>query len=159
MSMVLLDEYRVTDPRAWLLSALGAAAAVVKVWDAVRVGVSPKLALAATVLMVLVLIVARGLRRKSELVPETKTVRVTTSVFGRQVSIRELDVSKAAWVRARPIADKTQLVVELGTAGYTTKELVRVSMAQSQGISIAEDLCARIALHLNIADKGYKPMS
>lgn len=159
MPMVPLDEYLVTDPSAWRMSAFAAAAAVVKVWDATRAGVSPRLALAATVLMMLVLIVARGWRRGSALEPETKTVRVTTRVFGRQVSTRELDVSGAVWVRARPIAYKTQLVVEVGTAGYTTKELVRVSMDKNRGIAVAESLCARIALHLNIADKGYKPVS
>lgn len=154
MALIALDEYLATDPSAWRMSALGVAAAVVKVWDATRVGVSPELALAATVLMVLVLTGARGLRRKSELEPETRTVRVTTRVSGRQVSTRELDVSAAAWVRARLIACKTQLVVEVGAAGYTTKELVPVSMNQNKGIPVAETLCAQMALHPNIADKG-----
>lgn len=159
MSVVDLDEYLVTDPSAWRLSAIASVTAVVKIWDSIRLGLSPKLALASTVLLILFLIAARGLRRRSELDPEAKVVRVSTSLWGREWWTRELDVSDAAWVRARPIGSKTQLVVEVGTVGYSTREVARVVSDKNQGIPLAEMLCARVAVHLNIVDKGYKSVA
>ncbi|MCV2419345.1 hypothetical protein [Paucibacter sp. DJ2R-2] len=159
MPLVDLDEYLVTDPTTWRLSAIGSATAVVKIWDSTRLGLSPKLAFASTLLVIFCLIAARGLRRKSELDPGAKKVRKTTILFGRQLATKEVDVSDAAWVRARPIGYKTQLVVEVGTVGYSTKELVRVVSDKNQGIPFAEMLCARVALHLEISDKGYKPIA
>lgn len=159
MPRVDLDEYLVTDPSTWRLSAIASATAVIKIWDSTRLGLSPKLAFTSTVLFILFLMASRGLKRRSELDPEAKLVRKTTILFGRELRTQELDVSDAAWVRARPIGSKTQLVVEVGTLGYSTQEVDRVVSDKNQGIPFAEMLCARIAVHLNIVDKGYKSVA
>ena|SRR3990167_6936429 len=160
MREIDLAEYPVTDSVSWLLLAAALAVALIRLWEALRLGLSPIIASAATISVVIGLLVSKGLRRKSSILVEDRTLKVTTFLFGKQIHQRHKDLLDAAWVRARVIGHhQTQIAVEVGTVGFRTTELVRVANKNGKGIPQAEMLCARVAANLNIPSKGFKGLA
>lgn len=160
MREVNLAKYKVTDSVAWRLLAMGLAVGVLRIWDSLRAGLSPLVALIVTFSAIAALLFSGGLRRQSSIVVEQRTLKVTTSLFGRVIKLRQQDISNAAWVRARIIGSyQTQITVEVGTIGYITTELVRIAHKDGKGVPESEMLCARVAEILKIPNKGFKGLA
>lgn len=160
MSELQLKDYAVTDKTTWFGMVIAFSVAVFRLWEIIRLaGMSPAVAYLVTALVVLGLWVAKGLRRQSSLVLDGPALKVATTLFGWPVSHKVREIADAAWVRARIIGNHAQVAVEVGTAGFTTTELVRVPYRSGQGVPEAEVLCARVAEALKLPNKGFKGLA
>jgi len=160
MSELQLKDYAVTDKTIWFGMVIAFSVAVFRLWEIIRIaGMSPAVAYLVTALVALGLWVAKGLRRQSSLLLDGPALKVATTLFGWPVNHKVRAIADAAWVRARIIGNHAQVAVEVGTAGFTTTELVRLPYRLGRGVPKAEALCALVAEALKLPNKGFKGMA
>ncbi len=156
LRLVTLGSHPIVDRTSWNILAMGCAAAAVKTWDSVRLGLHPGLALLFTLLMASALLAYRHTRVRSGLCPTRLRVFRFWSLMGWVFMRTDVDVSGARSIKAQPIGRaQTQLAVELWLQeGFV--ELARVPSKHGEGVAEAEAICDRVARHLNIPNHGVQ---
>lgn len=154
MRLVSLSNQPVVDRTSWTLVALGIGTAVIKVWDTIRLGLSPALALLITLFAAFGLIAYRHARYRAGLCPAQQRVYRFLMLYGWVLRRSEIDVSDARSVNAELAGrTRTQLAVLVATRdGFV--ELIRIPSKKGSGVAEAETICARVARHLGIPSYG-----
>ena len=105
-------------------------------------------------------ILVAGITKQCSLDSSSRSITSSTIFFGLLVGKKTVDISQAAWVRARLAgSQQTALVVEIGTNGYRTTQLLKMSSKSGKNIPQAEKLCSLVAFHLELYNKGYKGLA
>lgn len=101
--------------------------------------------------------VLSGFTRQTNVDQATRRATVDTFWFGHRMSIKTLDLSRGAWVRARLVGGYgLRIVVEVGTSGYACTEVMTLPYRFGKGVSLAETWCVKLAEHLQLPNKGFK---
>jgi len=87
------------------------------------------------------------------IVGDPPIVETTRTWFWRLSTSKRLPLERAAWSRV-VYADDMLLAIEIGTHGHQTTTVMCVPYSEAN-ISIAENLCKRVATALHLENKGY----
>ncbi len=157
---VELTPYPLIERTRWCLIAGGLLAPSIQLWILLAHSKYRLTALAVICIIYLVLLVLAGFRQKNALGASPKFVTTYTTFLGWAVREKHKELSGVAWVRARVAGGwQTCLIVEVGTHGYETTELLKLAYKSGKNISVAESCCEQIAQHLDIENKGYKGLA
>lgn len=98
-----------------------------------------------------------SLSRTTVINAQQKAATTVTTLLGKPMTSKSLDLSTAAWIRARQTSSKLDTItIEVGTVGYKTTALMMLPDGDGKNISESEQWCERIASVLGIQSKGYK---
>ncbi|WP_091196054.1 hypothetical protein [Formivibrio citricus] len=158
--VVELTSYPLIERTRWCLVTGGLLAPSAQLWILFAHSRYRLTALIVICTIYLVLVVLAGFRQKNALAASPKFVATYTTFLGWLVREKHKELSGVAWVRARVAGGwQTYLIVEVGTHGYETTELLKLAYKTGKNISVAESCCEQIAQHLEIENKGYKGLA
>lgn len=157
MSELKLPAYRVNERLATNLVAFGLYGGGLRAWSLVSGHLAIGSVLVASLLLALALVVLGGFRRQVSLRLNPKMAESQLYFYGKKVSVRRDDLSRGAWVRARNAGSHfTEVLVEVGTYGYQTTTLVKLSYRLGKGVPAAEECAQSVSSFLGVPNKGYK---
>ena len=99
------------------------------------------------------------LNRTSTLNVEARSLSVEKRLYNFVISREIYPLSSYGWVRARRSEDWREFIVEAGTLGFATVELLKQPLSSKTDVQLANDLCEKISATLQLKNWGYKEVN
>ena len=139
---------------------IGSVVAFARLWDLFSHTHYRDLILIAAVITLTVLIVIAGFTKRFSLESSSRSIALSTEFLGMLIWKQVLNTSQSVWVRARLAGGyQTAIVIEIGTQGYETTQLMKISSKSGKNIPLAEDVCKQVALKLGLENKGFQGLA
>lgn len=157
---IALDSYPLLERTRWWMLVIGLAAAFARLWDLFSHTHYRGVVSITAVVTLIILIAIVGFTKRCSLDGPSHSITLSTQLFGLQIQQKTLSTLQAVWVRARLAGGyQTAIIVEIGTHGYETTQLIKMSSKSGKNIPRAEEVCSQVALHLGLENKGYKGLA
>lgn len=157
---IALNPYPLLERTRWWMLAIGLVAVFARLWDLFSRTQYRGVVLIAAVVTLVVLLAIAGLTRRCLLDGSSRSITITTELFGLVILKKTLSTLQSKWVRARLAGGyRTAIIVEIGTHGYRTTQLIKMSSKSGKNIPSADEVCSQVALHLGLENKGYKGLA
>ena len=156
MRLVSLGNQPVQSRTDWLLQAMGATAAIIKVWGTLRLGFPLVGAIAITLAVFVLMLGLKRLRRRAGLCPTECQVHTQWRLGNWIVRRRSVSVAGARSVRADRVGWAQQMLAVYVSTSRDSIEVMRFENHTGHGLAEAAEVCDRISKHLGITNAGVQ---
>jgi len=155
-----LDSFPIMERTRWWMLLIGVTAPFAKLCELLSITNHSGMIPIVTIITLMILATIAGLTKRCSLDGTSRSITILTSFFGLQIHKKTLSTDRAVWVRARLAGTyQTAIIIEIGTRGYETTRLFKMSYKSGKNLPHAEDICSQVAHLLGIENKGYKGLA